>query len=55
MPKGYWIVHIDVRDPEVYQQYVKANAPRSRNTGRASWSAAASMSSREARRRSATS
>ncbi len=26
MPKGYWIVHIDVRDPEVYQQYVKANA-----------------------------
>jgi uncharacterized protein (DUF1330 family) len=25
-PKGYWIVHIDVRDPEVYQQYVKANA-----------------------------
>ena len=26
MPKGYWIVHIDVRDPEVYQQYLKANA-----------------------------
>src|ERR1700733_12804502 len=26
MPKGYWIVHIDVRDPEIYQQYVKANA-----------------------------
>ncbi len=26
MPKGYWIVHVDVRDPEVYQQYVKANA-----------------------------
>ena len=26
MPKGYWIVHIDVRDPELYQQYVKANA-----------------------------
>jgi uncharacterized protein (DUF1330 family) len=25
MPKGYWIVHIEVRDPEVYQQYVKAN------------------------------
>ena len=25
MPKGYWIVHIDVRDPEIYQQYVKAN------------------------------
>jgi uncharacterized protein (DUF1330 family) len=26
VPKGYWIVHIYVRDPEVYQQYVKANA-----------------------------
>jgi uncharacterized protein (DUF1330 family) len=26
MPKGYWIAHVDVRDPEVYQQYVKANA-----------------------------
>ena len=26
MPKGYWIVHVDVRDPEVYQKYVKANA-----------------------------
>ena len=26
MPKGYWIVHVDVRDPEAYQQYVKANA-----------------------------
>jgi len=25
MPKGYWIVHIEVRDPEIYQQYVKAN------------------------------
>ncbi len=26
MPKGYWIVRVDVRDNEVYQQYVKANA-----------------------------
>ena len=26
MPKGYWIVHVEVRDPEVYQQYVQANA-----------------------------
>ncbi len=26
MPKGYWIVHVDVRDPEIYQRYVKANA-----------------------------
>ena len=26
MLKGYWIVHVDVRDPEAYQQNVKANA-----------------------------
>ena len=26
MPKGYWIVQVEVRDPEIYQQYVKANA-----------------------------
>jgi uncharacterized protein (DUF1330 family) len=26
MLKGYWIVRVDVRDNEVYQQYVKANA-----------------------------
>ena len=26
MPKGYWIVRVDVSDPEVYGQYVKANA-----------------------------
>ena len=25
MPKGYWIAHVDVRDPEGYQKYVKAN------------------------------
>jgi uncharacterized protein (DUF1330 family) len=25
MPKGYWIVHIDVRDPEVYKKYLAAN------------------------------
>jgi len=25
MPKGYWIAHVDVRDPEAYQKYVKAN------------------------------
>jgi uncharacterized protein (DUF1330 family) len=25
MPKGYWIVHVDVQDPEAYQKYVKAN------------------------------
>ena len=26
MAKGYWIVRIDVTDPEVYGRYVKANA-----------------------------
>jgi uncharacterized protein (DUF1330 family) len=26
MAKGYWVVHVDVRDPEAYQLYVKANA-----------------------------
>ncbi len=26
MPKGYWIAHVDVHDPEGYQKYVKANA-----------------------------
>ena len=26
MPKGYWIAHVDVRDPEIYDTYRKANA-----------------------------
>ncbi len=26
MTKGYWIVRVDVRDPDTYAQYVKANA-----------------------------
>lgn len=26
MPKGYWIAHVDVRDPEQYKAYVAANA-----------------------------
>ena len=25
MPKGYWIGHVDVTDPEVYQKYLAAN------------------------------
>jgi uncharacterized protein (DUF1330 family) len=24
MPKGYWIAHVDVRDPEAYKDYVVA-------------------------------
>ena len=26
MPKGYWVAHVDVRDPEKYKDYVAANA-----------------------------
>lgn len=26
MPKGYWIAHVDVADPEQYKKYVAANA-----------------------------
>ncbi len=26
MPKGYWIAHVDVRDPDVYETYRQANA-----------------------------
>ncbi|SFR53111.1 DUF1330 domain-containing protein [Litoreibacter janthinus] len=26
MPKAYWIAHVDVSDPETYEQYKAANA-----------------------------
>ena len=26
MPKGYWIAHVDVSDPQVYETYKRANA-----------------------------
>jgi uncharacterized protein (DUF1330 family) len=26
MPKGYWVAHVDVSDPEKYKGYVAANA-----------------------------
>ncbi len=26
MAKGYWIAHVDIEDPAVYQDYVAANA-----------------------------
>ncbi|MEO1680207.1 MAG: DUF1330 domain-containing protein [Pseudomonadota bacterium] len=27
MPKGYWIVHVTVRDPEAYADYVQRDTP----------------------------
>ena len=33
MPKGYWVVHIDVADPERYKAYVAANAEPFRKYG----------------------
>jgi len=26
MPKGYWIVRVDIEDPEQYKKYIAANA-----------------------------
>lgn len=26
MPKGYWVAHVDVDDPDVYAKYREANA-----------------------------
>lgn len=33
MPKGYWVVRIDVSDPERYKAYVTANAEPFRKYG----------------------
>jgi uncharacterized protein (DUF1330 family) len=33
MAKGYWVVHIDVSDPEAYKAYVAANAEPFRKYG----------------------
>ena len=33
MPKGYWIVHIDVSNPDRYKDYVAANAEPLRKYG----------------------
>jgi uncharacterized protein (DUF1330 family) len=27
MAKGYWVVRVDVKDPEAYKKYVAANGP----------------------------
>jgi len=35
MPKAYWVVHVDVRDPDTYARYREANAaPLARYGGR---------------------
>jgi uncharacterized protein (DUF1330 family) len=33
MPKGYWIVHVDISDREKYKAYVAANAEPLRKYG----------------------
>ena len=33
MAKGYWIVHVDIADPEKYKLYVAANAAPFRKFG----------------------
>ena len=33
MAKGYWIVRVDIRDPEQYKKYVAANAAPFRKYG----------------------
>jgi uncharacterized protein (DUF1330 family) len=33
MPKGYWIAHVEVSDPEAYKAYVTANAVAFRKYG----------------------
>ena len=33
MPKGYWIVRVDIADPEQYQRYIAANAAPFRKHG----------------------
>jgi uncharacterized protein (DUF1330 family) len=33
MPKGYWIVRVDIADPEKYKAYIAANAEPLRKYG----------------------
>ena len=42
MPKGYWIVRVDIADQEKYKAYIAANAAPLTQYAPASWSVAAS-------------
>ncbi len=33
MPKGYWIVHVDITNQEKYQEYIAANGVPFKNYG----------------------
>ena len=33
MPKGYWIGHVDVHDPETYRKYVEGATPAYKEYG----------------------
>ena len=55
MPKGYWIVHVDVRDAEAYQHTSRPMRPRSPNSAARFLVRGGSMSSPRAKRRRATS
>jgi uncharacterized protein (DUF1330 family) len=33
MPKGYWIAHVDVNDPDIYKAYISGAAPAFKEYG----------------------
>jgi len=47
MSKGYWIVRVDIADPEKYKLYVAANAAPLRSTAHGFWCARASFENPE--------
>ncbi len=49
MPKGYWIVRVDIADPEQYKAYVAANGPPLKNMAPDSWSGPAATRLRKGR------
>ena len=40
MPKGYWIAHVTVTDPEQYQHYASSTREAFQKYGARSWRAA---------------